>query len=130
LKPRRAIARPRAAAQRGQAMIEAAMMLFFLAFMLMFLVHAMDMFDSLDNVREDLIYKFRKDAETASWGRFKKITKEKDAVVDMPGIYGKLAGGDPLRLPVKLIGYAGCYVGQFQTEYVMRYRYRSISVGE
>jgi len=107
-------------------MIEAAFMLFLLSFFLMFLLWGRTLYEEMARTQETLRYDLRKALDDAASGSFKKIEKKAEAVLKVPGSIGEKLGENPVRVPMRAVGYGGCYQGTYYSEYLRFYRAREI----
>ncbi len=107
-------------------MIEAAFMLFLLSFFLMFLLWGRTLYEEMARAQETLRYDLRKELDSKAEGFFRKIEKKAEAVVDVPGSIGEKLGQNPVRVPMRAVGYGGSYQGRYYSEYLLRYRVREI----
>ncbi len=107
-------------------MIEAAFMLFFLSFFLMFLLWGRTLYEEMARTQETLRYDLRKELDKKADGSFGKVEKKAEAVVDVPGTIGEKLGQNPVRVPMRAVGYAGSYQGKTYSEYLRFYRAREI----
>jgi hypothetical protein len=112
--------------QEGQAMIEAAFMLFLLSFFLMFLLWGRTLYEDMARTQETLRYDLRKELDAKADGSFQKIEKKAEATLKVPGSIGEKLGQNPVRVPMRAVGYAGSYQGTFYSEYLRFYRAREI----
>jgi len=117
---------PRREGQEGQAMVEAAFMLFLLSFFLMFLLWGRTIYEEMARTQETLRYDLRKALDEAASGSFKKIEKKAEAVIKIPGTIAEKLTENPVRIPMRAVGYGGSYQGTYYSEYLRYYRAREI----
>ncbi|WP_300156249.1 hypothetical protein [Solidesulfovibrio sp.] len=113
--------------QRGQAMIEAAFMLFWLSFALMFFLWGRTLYENMARTEEELRYDLRKELDKIAGDSFRRVEKKAEATLKVPGVIGEKLGENPIRVPLRLIGYGGSYTGRTESEYFCYYRKRKIS---
>lgn len=108
-------------------MIEAAFMLFWLSFLLMFLLWGRTLYENMARTEETLRYDLRKKLDDIAAKSFQRVEKKAEATLDVPGVIGEQLGQNPIRVPLKLIGYGGSYQGERQSEYYCYTRERKIN---
>lgn len=113
--------------QQGQALIEAAFMLFWLSFFLMFLLWGRTLYENMARGQETLRYELRKKLDDMAKGSFQRVEKKVEATLDVPGTIGEALDQNPVRVPMRLVGYGGSYQGKYWSEYLRYYRARTIN---
>ena len=113
--------------QRGQAMIEAAFMLLWLSLVLMFLLWGRTLYENMARAEEDLRYDLRRKLDAIAGDSFGRVEKKTEATLYVPGVIGEKLGQNPVRVPLRLIGYGGSYTGRTQSEYFCYFRKRTIN---
>ncbi len=111
----------------GQAMIEAAFMLFWLSFVLMFLLWSRTLYENMARAEEDLRYELRRKLDDIAGKSFRRVEKRTEATLEVPGVIAEKLGQNPVRVPLRLIGYGGSYTGRDKSEYFCYYRKRQVS---
>lgn len=113
--------------EAGQAMIEAAFMLFWLSFVLMFLLWSRTLYENMARAEEDLRYELRRKLDDIAGKPFRRVEKRTEATLEVPGVIAEKLGQNPVRVPLRLIGYGGSYTGRDKSEYFCYYRKRQVS---
>ncbi len=113
--------------ERGQAMIEAAFMLFWLSFVLMFLLWGRTLYENMARAEENLRYDLREKLDAIAGKSFRRVEKKTEAVLEVPGTIGEKLEQNPVRVPLRLIGYGGSYTGRTKSEYFCYVRERKIN---
>lgn len=102
-------------------------MLFWLSFFLMFLLWGRTLYENMARGQETLRYELRKKLDDRAKDAFQRVEKKVEATLDVPGTIGEALDQNPVRVPMRLVGYGGSYQGKSWSEYLRYYRARTIN---